>query len=234
MIFELSEWVVSGNGGPLFLFLESGFIEEVSLAGLKADEGMTAAAAASKAEAPDTHLIAAAGQPRRIFDLVNASVEAAGFEIVRVRFGLHDGRTLQIMAERPDGTITVADCEELSRLLSALLDVEDPIPGEYNLEISSPGIDRALTRPKDFVRWAGFEAKLELSEPIDGRKRFRGILHGFEDGEVLIEHEIEGFAEPQVIGLPFRLVGEAKLVMNDDLINESLKRQDRKGPTDGE
>lgn len=188
------------------------------------------------AEAGDTHLVAAAGQPRKIFQLIRDPAEAAHFEIVRVRYGLHDGHTLQIMAERPDGTMTVAGCEELSKLLSALLDVEDPIPGEYNLEVSSPGIDRPLTRPKDFARWAGFEAKLELMEAIDGRKRFRGLLHGFEDGEVLIEHEVEGFAEPQVIGLPFRLVGEAKLTMSDDLIRESLKRRDRDvpAPSDGE
>lgn len=188
------------------------------------------------AEADDTHLVAAAGQPRKIFQLIRGPAEAAEFEIVRVRYGLHDGHTLQIMAERPDGTMTVADCEALSKLLSALLDVEDPIPGEYNLEISSPGIDRPLTRVKDFARWAGFEAKLELMEAIDGRKRFRGLLHGFEDGEVLIEHEVEGFAEPQVIGLPFRRISEAKLTMSDDLIRESLKRRDRDvpAPSDGE
>ncbi len=197
---------------------------------------MTETTPAPMAEADDTHLVAAAGQPRRIFDLIRDPAKAAGFEIVRVRYGLHDGHTLQIMAERPDGTMTVSGCEELSKLLSALLDVEDPIPGEYNLEVSSPGIDRPLTRPKDFARWAGFEAKLELAEAIEGRKRFRGLLHGFEDGEVLIEHEVEGFAEPQVIGLPFRLVGEAKLTMSDDLIKESLKRRDRDvpAPSDGE
>lgn len=206
------------------------------MTGLEADRGMEHAAPGGKAEAADTHLVAAAGQPRRIFELIGPSVEAANFEIVRVRYGLHDGHTLQIMAERPDGSMTVNDCEELSKLLSALLDVEDPIQGEYNLEVSSAGIDRPLTRPKDFARWAGFEAKLELSEAIDGRKRFRGVLHGFEDGEVLIEHEIEGFEEPQVIGLPFRQVSEAKLVMSDDLIRESLKRRDRQepAPSDGE
>lgn len=206
------------------------------MADLEADRQEAKTAPAEKAEASDTHLVAAAGQPRRIFELLRASAEGADFEIVRVRYGLHDGHTLQIMAERPDGTMTVADCEELSKLISALLDVEDPIPGEYNLEVSSPGIDRPLTRPKDFVRWAGFEAKLELAEAIDGRKRFRGILHGFEDGEVLIEHEVEGFAEPQVIGLPFRRVSEAKLTMSDDLIRESLKRRDRESaaPSDGE
>lgn len=184
----------------------------------------------------DTHLVAGSGQPRRILDLIAPSALAAGFEIVRVRYGLHDGHTLQIMAERPDGSMNVAGCEELSGILSAILDVEDPISGEYNLEVSSPGIDRPLTRPKDFERWAGFEAKLELSEAIDGRKRFRGILHGFEDGEVLIEHQVEGESEIQVIGLDFRQISEAKLTMSDDLITESLKRRDRNAsvPSDGE
>ncbi|MGB5092670.1 MAG: ribosome maturation factor RimP [Parvibaculum sp.] len=178
----------------------------------------------------DTPLVAAPGTARRIFELIAPVVADINFEIVRIRFGLQDGQTLQIMAERPDGSMVVADCEELSRTFSALLDVEDPIKGEYNLEISSPGIDRPLTRPKDFVRWAGFEAKLELSEPIDGRKRFRGLVQGFEDGEVLLEVELEGFSQPQVIGLPFDKVSEAKLVMTDSLIKESLKRR---GPIDG-
>jgi len=184
----------------------------------------------------DTHLVAGSGQPRRILDLIAPSALAAGFEIVRVRYGLHDGHTLQIMAERPDGSMNVAGCEELSGILSAILDVQDPISGEYNLEVSSPGIDRPLTRPKDFERWAGFEAKLELSEAIEGRKRFRGILHGFEDGEVLIEHQVEGESEVQVIGLDFRQISEAKLTMSDDLITESLKRRDRNAsvPSDGE
>lgn len=184
----------------------------------------------------DTHLVAGSGQPRRILDLIAPSAVAAGFEIVRVRYGLHDGHTLQIMAERPDGSMNVAGCEELSGILSAILDVEDPISGEYNLEVSSPGIDRPLTRPKDFERWAGFEAKLELSEAIEGRKRFRGILHGFEDGEVLIEYQVEGESEVQVIGLDFRQISEAKLTMSDDLITESLKRRDRNAsvPSDGE
>jgi len=184
----------------------------------------------------DTHLVAGHGQPRKIFDLLSPSARAANFEIVRVRYGLHDGHTLQIMAERPDGKMNVAGCEELSNLISAILDVEDPISGEYNLEVSSPGIDRPLTRPKDFERWAGFEAKLELSEAIEGRKRFRGNLQGFEDGEVLIEHQVEGQSDVQIIGLDFASIAEAKLVMSDDLITESLKRRDRDDPTpsDGE
>jgi len=188
----------------------------------------------------DTHLVAPHGVPRKVFELLRPSAEGIGFEIVRIRFGLQDGHTLQIMAERADGSMSVEDCEELSRTLSAVLDVEDPIPGEYNLEISSPGIDRPLTRPKDFERWKGFDVKIELAEPIEGRKRFRGTLQGVEGGEVLVECDIEGYSEPQVLGLPFEKLSEAKLVMSDDLIRESLKRQGRAedasedAPSDGE
>ncbi len=188
----------------------------------------------------DTHLVAPHGVPRKVFELLRPSAEGIGFEIVRIRFGLQDGHTLQIMAERADGSMSVEDCEELSRTLSAVLDVEDPIPGEYNLEISSPGIDRPLTRPKDFERWKGFDVKIELAEAIEGRKRFRGMLQGVEGGEVLVECDIEGYSEPQVLGLPFEKLSEAKLVMSDDLIRESLKRQGRAedasedAPSDGE
>ena len=187
----------------------------------------------------DTHLVAPAGVARKVFELLRGPAEGIGFEIVRIRFGLQDGQTLQIMAERADGTMSVENCEELSRTLSAVLDVEDPIPGEYNLEVSSAGIDRPLTRPKDFERWQGFEAKIELTEAVGGRKRFRGLLQGVEDGEILVESDVEGFSEPQVLGLPFQKLSEAKLMMSDDLIRESLKRQGRAAndpdaPADGE
>ncbi|WP_339613662.1 ribosome maturation factor RimP [uncultured Parvibaculum sp.] len=175
----------------------------------------------------DTHLIAAPGIPRRIFELIRPTAADMGYEIVRVRYGLQDGHTLQIMAERPDGTMVVQDCEDLSRAVPTPLEVEDPISTEYNLELSSPGIDRPLTRPKDFERWEGFEVKLELGEPVDGRKRFRGELQGFESDEVLVACEVEGFSEPQTLGFAFEQVADAKLVMNDDLIKESLKRQGR-------
>ena len=143
----------------------------------------------------DTHLVAPHGVPRKVFELLRPSAEGIGFEIVRIRFGLQDGHTLQIMAERADGSMSVEDCEELSRTLSAVLDVEDPIPGEYNLEISSPGIDRPLTRPKDFERWKGFDVKIELAEPIEGRKRFRGTLQGVEGGEGDRRHLAGGRAD---------------------------------------
>jgi|TARA_R100000322_G_scaffold31813_2_gene20368 ribosome maturation factor RimP len=188
----------------------------------------------------DTHLVAPHGVARQVFELLQPSAEGIGYELVRIRFGLQGGQTLQIMAECADGTMSVENCEELSRTLSAVLDVEDPIPGEYNLEVSSPGIDRPLTRPKDFDRWQGFDVKIELGEALEGRKRFRGLLQGVENGEVLVQCDIEGYSEPQVLGLPFGKLSEAKLVMSDDLIRESLKRQggandaSEDAPSDGE
>src|SRR5690242_2592181 len=126
-------------------------------------------------------------------------------------------KTLQVMAERADGTMNVEDCAQLSRALSAFLEREDPIEGEYVLEVSSPGIDRPLTRLADFARWAGHEAKIELTPPVDGRKRFRATLLRLDGTEVVIQ------AQGARHQLPFRQVAEAKLVLTDKLIAEDLK-----------
>ena len=126
------------------------------------------------------------------------------------------------MAERPDGTMEVEDCADLSRQISAIMEVEDPIASEYNLEVSSPGIDRPLTRLKDFDRWEGHEAKLETVEMIDGQKRFKGILAGTDGDEVLLE------IDQGTIGLEFDWLADAKLVLTDDLITESLRRSKKK------
>lgn len=169
-------------------------------------------------------MLAKAPMDRRIADIILPTVEDMGFALVRVR--LMSGRTssLQIMAERPDGGMEVEDCAKLSRRLSAVLDVEDPIAGEYTLEVSSPGIDRPLTRPVDFERWAGWVARLETDELIDGRKRFKGELQGVEDGEILIEIE-----PGTVIGLQFDWLSDAKLLMTDELIAASLKTRKAQG-----
>ncbi len=168
-------------------------------------------------------LVAKTPAEERIVEMISPLAESMGYEIVRIRIIGAGNPVLQVMAERADGTMTIEGCEELSRAISALLDVEDPIAGRYSLEVSSPGIDRPLTRPKDFETWAGHLAKVELGAPIDGRKRFRGELDGYEDGELRIAVEVEGFTEPQVIGLPFDDVHDAKLVLTDELIKESLK-----------
>ncbi len=146
-----------------------------------------------------------------------------GFRLVRVVLSGRDGTTLQIMAERPDGTISVKECADISRRLSPVLDAHDPIQGQYTLELSSPGIDRPLVRPSDFEDWAGYEAKIELKELLAGRKRFRGVLEGVEGEEVRIEVELDQLGR-QVIGLPIRLVAEARLVLTDELIREALRR----------
>jgi ribosome maturation factor RimP len=161
-------------------------------------------------------LVAKAAIDQRLAAIVQPTIQGMGFELVRLR--LMGGRrsTLQIMAERPEGWIEVEDCARISRAVSAVLDVEDPISGEFVLEVSSPGIDRPLTRLKDFARYEGYEVKIETSEAIDGRKRFRGVLAGVEDGEVLVEIP-EG-----TIGLSFDLLADAKLVLTDALIAESL------------
>jgi ribosome maturation factor RimP len=164
-----------------------------------------------------------AGLPARIAAIIEPALDGRGFRLVRVALSGREGKTLQVMAERPDGSMTIEDCEAISREISALLDVNDPIAGAYRLEVSSPGIDRPLVRPSDFEDWAGHEAKIELTEPIDGRKRFRGTLEGFEDGEIRIEVDL-GEAGRQVIGLPVGRVGEAKLVLTEDLIREALRR----------
>jgi len=163
------------------------------------------------------------GLAAKVAEIIEPALADRGFRLVRVSITGREGMTLQVMAERPDGSMTIEDCELVSRDISPLLDVHDPISGTYRLEVSSPGIDRPLVRPCDFENWSGYEAKIELREPIDGRKRFRGQLEGFEDGEVRIDVDL-GEAGRHVIGLPVDLVGEAKLVLTDELIREALRR----------
>ena len=147
--------------------------------------------------------------------LIAPTVADLGFEIVRVQFGGGQRRpTLQIMIERPDGSLAIEDCVEVSHAVSALLEVEDPIAGAYELEVSSPGIDRPLTRARDFLRYAGFEARLESTLPIDGRKRHKGRLIGLEGSEVVLAEEA---GKPQM-RVPLSAIAKAKLVLTDDLI----------------
>ena len=171
-------------------------------------------------------LVAKAAIDRRLAEIIAPVVEDLGFELVRVRLIGGKTKTVQVMAERPDGNIEVDDCAEISTAVSATLDVEDPIVESYTLEVSSPGIDRPLTRLKDFETWSGYEAKLETIELIDGRRRFKGELAGVEGDEVLIE-VAEG-----TIGLRFEWLSDAKLVLTDELIRDVLRSRKDAGQID--
>ena len=170
-----------------------------------------------------TDLTAKTAIDRRLADIITPTIEGLGFELVRIRLMGGERKTLQIMADRPEGGIDVDDCGRISTAVSAVLDVEDPIEEAYTLEVSSPGIDRPLTRLKDFDIWEGHEARLETAEMIDGRKRFKGILRGTEGDEVLIEIENQG--EDVTIGLAFDWLADAKLVLTDELIAEMLRQK---------
>jgi ribosome maturation factor RimP len=144
-------------------------------------------------------------------------IEKAGFRLVRLRMMGGAAKTLQVMAERPDGSMDVEGCATLSHALLDFIEAEDPIEGDYEIEVSSPGIDRPLTRLMDFARWAGHEAKIELHTPIEGRRRFRGVLLGLDGQDVAIR------ADNSETKFPFRAIANAKLVLTDKLINEDLK-----------
>ena len=172
-------------------------------------------------------LVARTAIDRRLAEIVRPAIEAEGFELVRLRLMSGKTRTLQIMADRPDGGIEIDELGEITTTVSAVLDVDDPLEDAYVLEVSSPGIDRPLTRLKDFDTWSGHEARIETEELIDGRRRFKGVLQGVEDNEILIEIDDQG--EPVTIGLQFDWLSDAKLVLTDELIAEMLKARKAQG-----
>ncbi|CAA7612379.1 Ribosome maturation factor RimP [Candidatus Terasakiella magnetica] len=158
----------------------------------------------------------------RLEALIAPSLDAMGYELVRAQLQGKQRLTLQVMADRKDGAVmAVEDCADISRSLSALLDVDDPIQGAYTLEVSSPGIDRPLTRAKDFAQWVGFEAKLESIQPIEGRKRFRGKLLGLDEAG-----NIRLAIETGEVAIPFADVRGAKLVLTDELIAATTQNQE--------
>lgn len=172
----------------------------------------------------DDRLITETGLDARVAHIIAPSLDALGFRLVRVRVSGQNGCTCQVMAERADGTLTVDDCEAISRLISPLLDVDDPIGKAYHLEVSSPGIDRPLVRLDDFVRALGHEAKLETGVPVEGRRRWRGQLVGLEDDRIGVRLAELGQATQWV---PLRELIDARLVLTDALIEESLKTSKR-------
>jgi ribosome maturation factor RimP len=159
----------------------------------------------------------------RIAALIEPTLDAMGFRLVRLRIAGGGRPVLQLMAERADGSMSIDDCTEVSRAVSAVLDVEDPIAGAYNLEVSSPGIDRPLVRRDDFARHQGFMVRIETRAPIDGRKRFKGKLGPLEGESVLIDYETSDKVGGKA-AIPLAEIAEAKLVLTDELIQAALKR----------
>jgi ribosome maturation factor RimP len=168
----------------------------------------------------EPRLVVESGLAARVASAIEPALGTLGFRLVRVKVTGRDGGTLQVMAERPDGTFTIDDCEAVSRALSPILDVEDPIQSAYRLEVSSPGIDRPLVRRSDIERAIGHEAKIETAMMVEGRKRFRGIIDGIENDAVKLK-STEGKEDAL---LPLNEIAEAKLVLTDALIEESLHR----------
>ena len=166
------------------------------------------------------------GSPEMLEALVTPAVEAAGFRLVRMRLMGEKPKVLQVMADRPDGKMGADDCAVLSRQLSEMLDEADPIEGTYELEVSSPGIDRPLTAREDYARFAGHEARLELLSAVNGRTYFKGMLIGLDQGDVVIDVSSRDGAEN--MRFPFNEIADAKLILTDKLIQESLKASDLK------
>jgi ribosome maturation factor RimP len=172
----------------------------------------------------DDRLIRETGLAARVAAVVEPVIAGLGYRLVRATVSGRNGCTVQLMAERPDGTMSVDDCEAVSHAVSPALDVADPIRGAYHLEVSSPGIDRPLVRLEDFSRWAGHVAKIAMETPLDGRKRFRGTLLGIEgDAARLVRDDAQPGEEAEVL-LPVADMAEAHLVLTDALIDEALRR----------
>ena len=166
----------------------------------------------------------------RLIELIAPVAETAGFDLVRVRVTGGQVKTLQVMAERLDRTMSASDCAKLSRALSPVLEDTDPMDGQYTLEVSSPGIDRPLVREKDFVDWQGWHAKLELNRLVEGRKRFKGVLAGLDEGQVAFD--IEG--EEETALFPLSWIASAQLILTDELIRETMRADKQKRPDEEE
>lgn len=175
----------------------------------------------------DDRIIRETGVDARIAVIVEPVLRAIGFRLVRVRLSGQNGLTLQIMAEREDGTMTVEDCEEVSRAVSPALDVDDPIEKAYHLEVSSPGIDRPLVRKSDFANWIGHLVKMETSIMVADRKRFRGKIAEADEEGVLIQRDQAAYGEEPTVRVPFETISDARLILTDDLIRDALSKDNR-------
>jgi ribosome maturation factor RimP len=171
----------------------------------------------------EPRLITETGIDARVASIIEPTIAAMGYQLVRVKLSGQNGLTLQIMAERPDGIMTVNDCEKLSMAISPVLDVDDPIDKAYHLEVSSPGIDRPMVRKSDFAKWAGHIVKFETSVMVEGRKRFRGKISSVSEDAFVLERETPAKDEEPLVTIPFNTLSEARLILTDDLIRDALK-----------
>jgi ribosome maturation factor RimP len=181
--------------------------------------------AASSAAPSEPRIIIEPGLPARVATVAEPVIEQLGYRLVRVKVSAAEGCTVQIMAERPDGSMTVEDCETISRALSPVLDMADPIDRAYRLEISSPGLDRPLVRKSDFDRFAGHLVKIEMEVPVNGRKRFRGEILGTDGEAARIRRDDAAEGEEAELLLTIEEMSEAKLVLTDDLVAQALRRE---------
>lgn len=175
----------------------------------------------------DDRIIRESGIDARIAMIIQPVLRGIGFRLVRVRLSGQNGLTLQIMAERNDGTMTVEDCEEVSRAISPALDVEDPIEKAYHLEVSSPGIDRPLVRKSDFTTWLGHLVKMETSTLVTDRKRFKGKIAEADEEGILIQRDQAAYGEAPSVRVPYDAIAEARLILTDDLIRDALSKDNR-------
>jgi ribosome maturation factor RimP len=171
----------------------------------------------------EPRLVVETGLDLRVAEMIEPTLEAMDFRLVRVRLLNQNGATLQIMCERNDGTMTVADCEAVSMAVSPVLDVDDPIDKAYHLEVSSPGIDRPMVRKSDFVRWSGHLVKCETSVLLDGRKRFRGKIVETDENGFTLERDQPAYGEEARVTIPYSALAEGKLILTDDLIRDALR-----------
>ena len=175
----------------------------------------------------DDRIVRESGIDARIAMIVEPVLSAMGFRLVRVRLSGQNGLTLQVMAEREDGTMTVEDCEEVSRAISPALDVDDPIEKAYHLEVSSPGIDRPLVRKSDFSDWTGHLVKMETATLVAERKRFKGRIAEADAEGVLIQRDQAAYGEEPAVRVPYEAIAEARLILTDDLIRDALSKDNR-------
>ena len=178
----------------------------------------------SEPDAPEPRIVTETGTEARVAHIVEPVIAGLGYRLVRVKLSAANGATLQIMAEKPDGTMTIEDCERVSQDVSPALDVEDPIERAYHLEVSSPGIDRPLVRRSDFERAQGQAVKIEMARAVDGRKRFKGAIAGLDGDKLRLTVDGQAGGPPVEVQLTLADIGEAKLTLNDALIQEALRK----------